>query len=782
MEKDFQAFLSRLKLESSELPLLRPFFRSLLIYRYLFPDTKGFLDSDKISFVSKELQENNLTSLSFILDLFNTTINSSLIDYLKRTDWWWDYLVLFKQKRLTIYQLSSVHESTMSIEDKKSSGVYFTPGPQIRFICKYSLYKRITFSRRLKVKKVDLLKIIFLQDITGLKKDDLRLLSQILCNLKVIDPSCGSGLFLYEMNMIIGSLLRLLTSDDIISYAEYQEYLQTFQSNLTGYDINKEHTIFTKLVLLSTWMHLQPDERIELAQNFEKLYYELDNIQERDFLQTLIPKTNTFDLCIGNPPYLRHHEFDKKSVIQNMIISPVLQNAIKKYNLRFDAKADLYLYFWIKGMILLKLNGVLSFVLSRSWYSSQFMVPINTLISEEEFLLDLILELPSDPWNKAQVRTNIIFGHRNVNMKAHNLIDLLVWKKPVQLLLENFDRYLDLFTKDPKDYSSKHKNHHILSEETKEYRFTRVSNVKALFSQDSSNLYPFMRLDYFTMAPFLIHDILIANRDKFCLLKDLGKSSLGSTTGANAFFYLDERTISRHNLSSKYLVSMTKSPRDAVSLSDFTSNKKLQLLHITQNLKLEDHPNLNIYLEKIQGEILTRPYFRNKSKKDWYKISLIKPDLIIPNMTFLRSFVAYNEKILHIDKQWIGFWAHDKNWLLPLLGFMNSSLGLLMREVQGTRTLGLGSLKLSLGECKNLLVLDPRLFPSSILNDLNSVVLALLKERIPVFGEKTKYTEIQKQLDKILCIDYLGLDPSFIEEMQKTLVFEVEWRLGKPIK
>ncbi|MHA1513889.1 MAG: hypothetical protein ACTSRJ_07525, partial [Candidatus Hodarchaeales archaeon] len=311
---------------------------------------------------------------------------------------------------------------------------------------------------------------------------------------------------------------------------------------------------------------------------------------------------------------------------------------------------------------------------------------------------------------------------------------------------------------------------------------TRVSSAKTLFSQDSSNFYPFMRLDYFTMAPFLIHDILITDSNKFCLLKDLGKSSLGSTTGANAFFYLDERTIAKYNLSSRYLTLMTKSPRDAISLSDFTANKKLRLLHITPKLKLEDHPNLNSYLEKIQDEILNRPYFRNKSKRDWYKKSLIKPDLIIPNMTFLRSFVAYNEEKLHIDKQWIGFWAHDKNWLLPLLGFMNSSLGLLMREVQGTRTLGLGSLKLSLGECKNLLVLDPRLFPSSILNDLNSVVLALLKERIPVFGEKTKYTEIQKQLDKILCIDYLGLEPSFIKKIQKALVFEVEWRLGKSIK
>jgi hypothetical protein len=109
---------------------------------------------------------------------------------------------------------------------------------------------------------------------------------------------------------------------------------------------------------------------------------------------------------------------------------------------------------------------------------------------------------------------------------------------------------------------------------------------------------------------------------------------------------------------------------------------------------------------------------------------------------------------------------------------MNSTLGLLLREVQGTKSLGLGSLKLSLGECKNLLVLDPRLYSKSIVRDLNIVVQSLLSEKIPVFEEKTKYTEIQEQLDKIICIDYLGLDENFIREIQRALVFEVEWRLG----
>ncbi len=781
MGNNFQAFLSRLSLESAELPSLSKFFRSLLLYYYLFPSSTDDMASDKISFISENLQKNISSNLSFILKSFSTNIDVSLINYLKMNDWWWDYVLLFRRSNMTIHNLSSVHESIMSMKDKKSSGVYFTPESQVKFICKFSLYRYILFSRKLTIDKTTLIRIIFLQEINGVDKEEYRLLSKILCNLKVIDPSCGSGLFLYEMNMILGSLLRILTSSNIISSSEYQKSLQILQSNLTGYDINKEHTIFTKFALLSTCVRLHPERSQEFTRDFEKLYNEMEQIFNQNFLQTSFSDKRQFDICIGNPPYLRHHDFDKKNIVQSIISSKVLQNAIDKYNLKFDAKADLFVYFWIKGMTILNLDGVLGFVLSRSWYSSRFMAPINKLIANEEFFLDLILELPLDPWNKAQVRTNIVFGHRYPNNQVDQVTNTLVWKKPLSVLLNNFSSHINLFIDESRGYSSKHQNQQILSEETENYRLSSVTNIRTLFSQNYSKTSPMMRLDYFAMAPFLIHDVLLKQKTKFCLLKDLGKSSLGSTTGANAFFYLDERTITKYGLSSEYLVSMTKSPKDAVSISDFTANKKLRLLHITPNLKTENHPNLTKYLEEIQDRILSRPYFQNKSSNEWYKTTLIQPDLVIPNMTFLRSFVAYNREKLHIDKQWIGFWAYEEDWILPLLGFMNSSLGLLLREVQGTRTLGLGSLKLSLSECQHLLVIDPKIIPTPILDDIVRVTESLLSEHIPVFGEKTKYTNIQQQLDEIICIDYLGLEKSFLEKIRKALVFEVEWRLGKSI-
>ncbi|MFX0011935.1 MAG: hypothetical protein ACFE9R_16585 [Candidatus Hermodarchaeota archaeon] len=110
---------------------------------------------------------------------------------------------------------------------------------------------------------------------------------------------------------------------------------------------------------------------------------------------------------------------------------------------------------------------------------------------------------------------------------------------------------------------------------------------------------------------------------------------------------------------------------------------------------------------------------------------------------------------------------------------MNSNLGIFLREIQGTRTLGLGSLKLSLNECKNLLVIDPRIVPNSIMSRAKKITTQLMDLPIPKFGEKTKYTDLQNQLDHLLCVEYLGLSPKILSKIHQTLKFEIEWRLGR---
>ena len=75
-------------------------------------------------------------------------------------------------------------------------------------------------------------------------------------------------------------------------------------------------------------------------------------------------------------------------------------------------------------------------------------------------------------------------------------------------------------------------------------------------------------------AVLLEREVLLKNKDIFCPLGSLGKLSLGSTTGANKFFYLNQEVIQKYDLPDRFLIKMTKSPKVSVSLAKITDKKQ----------------------------------------------------------------------------------------------------------------------------------------------------------------------------------------------------------------
>ncbi|MHA1969699.1 MAG: hypothetical protein ACW964_18130, partial [Candidatus Hodarchaeales archaeon] len=122
-----------------------------------------------------------------------------------------------------------------------------------------------------------------------------------------------------------------------------------------------------------------------------------------------------------------------------------------------------------------------------------------------------------------------------------------------------------------------------------------------------------------------------------------------------------------------------------------------------------------------------------------------------------------------------------------LVGFLNSTLGILLREIQGTKTLGLGSLKLSLKEVENLMVLDPRHFSSKLKSQLERLVKKLnncdignivdsRKQR--AMNSKYDYYSIREKIDHLILIDYLGLSLDTIRRISHVLEFEIRSRFA----
>lgn len=211
----------------------------------------------------------------------------------------------------------------------------------------------------------------------------LRALEQV----RILDPACGSGAFLIE------------AFDQL--HAQYQEAAdhlyelwgsrslfdpdQTIlEKNLYGVDLNEEAI---EICRLSIW--------IKTAQRGKKLTDldrtirtgnslvddpEIDPRNAFDW-RAAFPEAfadGGFDVVIGNPPYVRQELLGD--------LKPYLEKRFRAYH----GMADLYVYFFERGLDLLKPGGRLSFVVTNKWLKGGYAEPLRRLLAEGAWLEALV--------------------------------------------------------------------------------------------------------------------------------------------------------------------------------------------------------------------------------------------------------------------------------------------------------------------------------------------------------------------------------------------------------
>ncbi|MFW9905189.1 MAG: Eco57I restriction-modification methylase domain-containing protein, partial [Candidatus Thorarchaeota archaeon] len=743
MPKEWMECAKVLEKEFQNCPQLINCFSLIISLLFLFPRFYRQLVLEKKKFIEHLCSESSFWEIQWLKEYLEFRSNKSLASYLHQEDWWWEFLtnINIEKNNLEAYLLSHFHESLKKPKERKSSGIFLTPKNQIKVICHYALFYTFKNFNDITLDDKSLFQLIFnyKYPIDSHSKDN-QVIASILSNLKILDPSCGTGLFLVEMNKL---LLSLILANPIYADIQTEQRFKLINETflrLHACDIDSYNVKLTRIILLH--QYLQETENYASSEKDLKKFLNQLNIYQTDFLEEKNTTNTKYDIIIGNPPYVRHHGLITDSIKRLKDKVNIFRDLLINKQIKWDKKADLYIYFWLKSMTQIYENGVIAFVLSRAWLSSQYTNPLKQVFMDF-FSLDLVLELPFEVWENAEIRTHIVVGHKINKNTTPDQTEIIVWKKSLETLLSyeiwDFKENLEYFPGTNISLSTK---------ETDSYRVTIISNINPLMI-NSEESFPFLRLDYLTMSTYLMK-LLIDKKDLFCLLKDLGKLEMGSTTGANRFFYLSKQKIDLFRIPSKYLYPMTKSPKEWNTI--FSPSKELKyFLHIPKKLSKESPCELLNYINEIQDDILKRPYFKNKTKNNWYRIPLVQPEILIPNMIFKRSFVAFNSEKLHTDKQWIGFWTDDKDWLFFLLGFLNSTLGILLREIQGTRTLGLGSLKLSLLECQNLLVIDPRKMPKNLVARFKSCILRLGNIKIESIQKNqhliSDYFKIQNEID-----------------------------------
>ncbi|CAD0227323.1 Eco57I restriction-modification methylase domain-containing protein [Planktothrix agardhii] len=211
---------------------------------------------------------------------------------------------------------------------------------------------------------------------------------QVLKQTKVCDPACGSGAFLiaafdylFQDYQRVNQALSALVTTPETELERLDTIILT--QNLYGVDLSAESVEITKL---SLWLKTaEPGKSLtDLDDNIKQgnsivadpEFTDKPFNWETEFPEVFV--TGGFDVVIGNPPYVRQELLSP--------IKPYLKDHYQSYN----GVADLYAYFYEKGLNILKPAGKLSYIVTNKWLKAGYGEPLRRFFIENSTFEQII--------------------------------------------------------------------------------------------------------------------------------------------------------------------------------------------------------------------------------------------------------------------------------------------------------------------------------------------------------------------------------------------------------
>ena len=555
---------------------------------------------------------------------------------------------------------------------RKTQGVYYTP----EFVTQYMV--DLALGGYLKRKEQEILDRFKLQPLLPqTKMTKKRRESEVqyweayrslLMTTRVVDPACGSGAFLiaafdylsreYErVNEALAALdlaneTKGKSFDDIVGQRSLFDLNKTLlNENLYGVDLSPESVEITKL---SLWL--------KTAEPGKALTYLDDNIKvgnsivddpavtDRAFnWPTAFPKAFSeggFDVVIGNPPYVRQELLSP--------IKPYLQQNYESY----EGMADLYVYFYEKGLKILKPNGILSYIVTNKWFKAGYGKALRQFFTKNT-IFEQILD----------------FGHAPIFEDADTFPCIVSIKRPrIHTEEKTTEPLLNFLVQVCTIPREKLDNINLLQYVDQEGFDLPWSNFTA---------------DSWLLEPSTVENLMNKIKSVGIPLEDFTggiKSSWGVLTGLNEVFLIDEdkrRELIAVDPKSSEIIKPYLRGQDVKRWNSTWNN--LWMIFARRGIDIDSYPAIKSYLEQYRDRLEPRPKSiskdswkgRKPGSFKWYELQdaidywqlFEQPKIVYQEIQFHPSF-SYDES---------GFYTNNKAFILPgsdlyLLGVLNSPL------------------------------------------------------------------------------------------------------------
>ena len=434
--------------------------------------------------------------------------------------------------------------------------------------------------------------------------------------------------------------------------------------------------------------------------------------------------TDGFDVVIGNPPYVRQEKIKH------------LKPTFKKRYTCYTGTADLYVYFYERGLQLLSPSGVHTFICSNSWLDVNYGAPLQKYVLDNSAGAVICHSEAKREFESADINT-IVSIIRNGTPDADSYIRFIAFKTFIG------DPDLDNRRERKPTYVN------LKRDGTRDYKYTGDKwGGKYL------------------RAPDIYWTILEKGKDKLIRLEDIAEVRFGIKTGANDFFFLNDEQIQEWRIESEFLKPVIKSPRECKSIRVDPNKLQLKLFMCHADKAALAGTTALKYIEwgESQG-YHRRPSCRGRTR--WWDLG--KREIPVLAFNYLISSTArtlYAREGCYTSDNFQEVHT-DLDLRLPLCASLNSSLFQLMVNMAGRSNFGGGLLKIQTYEVSELLCVDPKTFAVE-----NAELFASSS------WEMLKPSEDRRALDAII-FDVLNLTQGERDGVYEGVVNLVESRLRK---
>ncbi|MCF7859617.1 MAG: Eco57I restriction-modification methylase domain-containing protein [Candidatus Cloacimonetes bacterium] len=491
-----------------------------------------------------------------------------------------------------------------------------------------------------------------------------------------------------------------------------------------------------------------------------------------------------FDIIIGNPPYVRQEAIsdpqdnmgrsEYKALLKSLMqqdYQGYFKNARNVEIRKINKQSDLYTYFYLHTLKLLKRGGIHCFICSNSWLDVGYGAWVQEFLLNRVKVHYIIDNQAKRSFASADVNTVITVMDNPLELKGALINDammrFIIFKKPFEEIIsaesmENLSEREDkLFADDLRLVVKK---------------YSELWQEGLLEDEYVGDKWG----GKFLRAPKIFFTVLEKGKDKLVRLGDIAEVRRGITTGCNEFFYLTKEKAEKWGIEEEYLTSVIISPRESLSmLIDIGSLDKVSFICDKDRDELAGTNCLN-YI--VWGE--SKGYNKITSLKNrhiWWKLS--------KNNNYKTLW-----PMIHNDRP--GVFVKESDFIVDHNLFeisintisIYSTLTILFRELFGRCNLGQGALKTEGIDIKKFLIIKPEIIDLDIkhFDDLIKRDIKSIFTECGIYPESEISIEIQepdplpdrKELDDIV-FDALGLTEEERKDVYRAVCQLVWNRLSK---